>query len=144
MRALGSEYLRSCFLIKSSEIVFIFLFAFYLIIWLITSSKMTAGFLLKCQNTLRWEISKNCLLCRLWSQKWSKYPLRCGLNQAKIGHHFGNKLISKLTLWRNVKKKKVLPNCYPSMKKQLRKIQIIFEIPNWLWKSNFGTFWHFP
>ena len=26
---------------------------------------------------------------------------------------------------------------------ELRKIQIIFDIVNWLWKSNFGTFWQF-
>jgi hypothetical protein len=48
---------------KSSDIVFIFLPAFYLIIWLMTSPKnfetnihfenMTAGFLLRCQNLLR-------------------------------------------------------------------------------------------
>ena len=26
-------------------------------------------------------------------------------------------------------------------KKRLRKIRMIFDIENWLWKSNFGTFW---
>ena len=25
--------------------------------------------------------------------------------------------------------------------KKLRKIQMIFDIENWLWKSNFGIFW---
>ena len=35
-------------------------------------------------------------------------------------------------------------NWYSSMKKKFRKIQIIFDIENWLWKSNFGTFWHLP
>ena len=28
--------------------------------------------------------------------------------------------------------------------KKLRKIPMIFDIENWLWKSNFGTFWHLP
>ena len=27
---------------------------------------------------------------------------------------------------------------------RLRKIQINFEIENWFWNSDFGTFWHFP
>ena len=27
------------------------------------------------------------------------------------------------------------------MKKRLRKIRTIFDIENWLWKSDFGTFW---
>ena len=30
------------------------------------------------------------------------------------------------------------------MKNKLRMIQIIFNIENWLRKSNFGTFWHVP
>ena len=29
-------------------------------------------------------------------------------------------------------------------KRKMRKIQIIFDIEHWLWKSNFGTFWHLP
>jgi hypothetical protein len=44
--------------IKSSKIDFISLPAFYLIMWLMTSSKnfekMTTGFVLRCQNLLRW------------------------------------------------------------------------------------------
>ena len=28
--------------------------------------------------------------------------------------------------------------------KQLKKIPMIFYIENWLWKSNYGTFWHLP
>ena len=35
----------------------------------------------------------------------------------------------------------VLLNWYSSMKKKMRKIRMIFYIENWLWKSNFGTFW---
>ena len=32
-------------------------------------------------------------------------------------------------------------NWFSSIKK-LKKIPTIFDIENWLWKSNFGTFWH--
>ena len=36
---------------------------------------------------------------------------------------------------------KTMPlNWYSSMKKKLRKIQIIFDIKNWLWKSEIGIF----
>ena len=37
--------------------------------------------------------------------------------------------------------KNVLLNWYSSMKKKMRKIWMIFDIENWLWKSNFVTFW---
>ena len=30
------------------------------------------------------------------------------------------------------------------MKKNLRKIRMIFNIENWLWKLKFGTFQHLP
>ena len=36
--------------------------------------------------------------------------------------------------------KNVLLNWYSSMKNKLRKIQIIFDIENWLWKSEIGIF----
>ena len=39
------------------------------------------------------------------------------------------------------KRNNVLLNWYFSMKKMI-KIPMIFDIENWLWKSNFGTFWH--
>ena len=32
--------------------------------------------------------------------------------------------------------KNVLLNWYPSMKKKLRKIPMIVDVKNWLWKSN--------
>ena len=38
--------------------------------------------------------------------------------------------------------KNVLLNWYSSMKKKLRRIQMIFDVKNWLWRLNFGTFWH--
>ena len=49
-----------------------------------------------------------------------------------------------MTLSKNVNKKNVLLNWYSLMKKKLRKIRIIFDIENWLWKSNFLNFWHLP
>ena len=39
--------------------------------------------------------------------------------------------------------KYVLLNWYSSMKTKLRKIRMIFDIENWLWKPNFGTFYQF-
>ena len=36
-------------------------------------------------------------------------------------------------------------NCFEQVKRsKIRKFRIIFDIENWLWKSNFGTFWHLP
>ena len=32
-------------------------------------------------------------------------------------------------------------NWYSSMKKKFRKLRIIFDIENWLWKSEIGIFW---
>ena len=66
-------------LMKSSDIVFIFLPAFYLVIWLMTSPKnfekiailknMTAVFLLRYQNWLRREIS---LICHWNIDSWKQ------------------------------------------------------------------------
>ena len=39
--------------------------------------------------------------------------------------------------------KNVLLNSYYPMKK-IRKIWMIFDVKNWLWKSNFCTLWHLP
>ena len=42
----------------------------------------------------------------------------------------------------------VIKKCAPKLvlfnEKKLRKIPMIFDVENWLWKSNFGTFWHVP
>ena len=45
-------------------------------------------------------------------------------------------ILSKISITQNV-----LLNWYSSMKKKLRKIWMIFDIENWLWNSNIGTFW---
>ena len=55
-----------------------------------------------------------------------------------------NKVISKLILSKNVNNKNVLINWHSAMKKKLRKIRMIFDKENWLWKSDIGTFWQFP
>ena len=47
-------------------------------------------------------------------------------------------------LSKKVYKKNVLLNLYSLMKKKIRTLQIIFYVENWLWKSDFGTFWHLP
>ena len=44
----------------------------------------------------------------------------------------------------NFDNKKCAPKLVFFNEKKLRKIQMIFDIENWLWKSNFGTFWHLP
>ena len=49
---------------------------------------------------------------------------------------FKNWFYQKMSITTNV-----LLNWYSSMKKKFRKIPMIFDIENWLWKSNFGTFW---
>ena len=54
---------------------------------------------------------------------------------SKIRHHF-SLILSKMSITKNV-----LLNWYLSMKKKLEKIRMIFDIKNWLWKSNFGSFW---
>ena len=48
---------------------------------------------------------------------------------------FKNWSFQKMSMTRNVPL-----NWYSSMKKKLRKIRIIFDIENWLWKSKIGNF----
>ena len=37
--------------------------------------------------------------------------------------------------------KNVVLNWYSSMKKKIRKIRMIFDIENWLWRSDLDTYW---
>ena len=58
----------------------------------------------------------------------------------KIGHDFSNKGVQKVIKTRFSKK------CAPKLvffieKKKFRKIGMIFDIENSLWKSDFDTFW---
>ena len=69
-------------------------------------------------------------------QNWSSGEL------SKIGHHFRKKWFKNGSYQKMSITKIVLLNSYFSMKKRIRKIPMIFEIENWLWK--FGTFWHLP
>ena len=43
-----------------------------------------------------------------------------------------------------VTNKKCAPKLVFFNEKKMRKILMIFDIENWLWNSNFGTFWHSP
>ena len=52
-----------------------------------------------------------------------------------------NQQIYKLILSQNVNNKKCAPKLVFFNEKKKRKIQMNFYIENWLWKSNFGTFW---
>ena len=70
--------------------------------------------------------------------KWINFKSWSSGELSKNGHHFNNKIFEN---WRYQKMpitKNLLLN---SMKKKLRKIRMIFDIENWLWKPNFGTFY---
>ena len=51
-----------------------------------------------------------------------------------------SKVVQKLKFQKMTITKNLLLNWYSSMKKKIRKIQIIFDVENWLWKSDLGTF----
>ena len=59
-----------------------------------------------------------------------KFENWCSGELSTIGHHFSNKVIWKLMLSKNVNNKKC---AWMNI--------LILDIENWLWKSNFGTFW---
>ena len=46
-----------------------------------------------------------------------------------------------MILWKNVNKKKCAPKSVFCNEKKIDKDSDDFYIENWLWKSNFGTFW---
>ena len=60
-------------------------------------------------------------------------------SSSKIWPNFSKKVVKNWFYQKMPITKNVLPNVYSSMKKQLRKIWMIFDIENSLWKSNFGT-----
>ena len=49
-----------------------------------------------------------------------------------------------MMLSKSVNHKKCASQLVVFTEKKLRKIPMIFDIENCLWKSNFGTFWHLP
>ena len=59
----------------------------------------------------------------------------------KLGMILENKVVQKLKLEKNVFYKKWSPKLIFLNDFFFEKIQLIFDIENWLWKYNFGTFW---
>ena len=53
----------------------------------------------------------------------------------EIEHPVVNKVLSK-----NVNNKKCPPKMILFHEKKIRKFRIIFDVENWLWKSEIGTF----
>ena len=84
------------------------------------------------------------VLAKINIHKGNHWILKIGLVAScqKLGIILENKVIWKLMLSKKVNNKNVLLNSYSSVKK-IRKIPMIFDIENLLWKSNFGTFRHF-
>ena len=66
---------------------------------------------------------------------------RCSHRQPKIRRQLRNKSCSILKLSKNVFYKRCVPKLIFFNEKKIRKIRMIFDIENWLWKSDLGTFW---
>ena len=62
-------------------------------------------------------------------------------SSSKIGRHFSNKVVLKLKSAKNAFYKKVAPKLIFFNEIFFRKIRMIFDIENSLWKSKIGTFW---
>ena len=71
---------------------------------------------------------------------WFDFP-RCSHGLSKIRRHFRNKSRSILKLSKNVFYKKCGPKLILFNEIFFRKIRTFFDIENWLWKSDLGTFW---
>ena len=60
----------------------------------------------------------------------------------KIENHFRkHKCFKNWNYQKILITKKPCPKLLIFNKKKFRKLQIIFDIPDWLWKSKLGTFW---
>ena len=59
----------------------------------------------------------------------------------KLGIILENKVVQKLKLEKNVFYKKWSPKLIFLNEFIFEKIPLIFDIENWLWKFDFGTFW---
>ena len=59
----------------------------------------------------------------------------------KLGLILESKVVQKLSLEKNVFNKKCSPKLIFLDEFFFEKIWLIFDIENWLWKYNFGTFW---
>ena len=59
----------------------------------------------------------------------------------KLGTILENKVVQKLKFSKNDNNKKPSSKLIFFNEKKFRKIRMIFDIENWLWKSDLGTFW---
>ena len=59
----------------------------------------------------------------------------------KLGMILENKVVQKLSLEKMFLTKNGLLNWYSQMNFFFEKNRLIFDIENWLWKYDFGTFW---
>ena len=69
--------------------------------------------------------------------KWPKIAVK----KANFLEILGTKVVQFWSYTKSEKTKNVPLNCYFSTKIFFRKIRVIFDVENWLWKSDFGTFW---
>ena len=75
--------------------------------------------------------------------KWKCYILWIDIvwSLQKLGLILESKVVQKLSLEKNVFNKKCSPKLIFLDEFFFEKIRLIFDIENWLWKYNFGTFW---
>ena len=62
-------------------------------------------------------------------------------DRQKLGTILENKVVQKLKFSKNDNNKKPSSKLIFFNEKKIRKIRMIFDIENWLWKSDLGTFW---
>ena len=76
--------------------------------------------------------------------KWNCFILQIDIvwGLQKLGLILESKVVQKLSLEKNVFNKKCSPKLiFLDEFFFFEKIWLIFDIENWLWKYNFGTFW---
>ena len=75
--------------------------------------------------------------------KWNCFILWIDIEWGlqKLGLILESKVVQKLSLEKNVFYKKCSPKLIFLDEFFFEKIWLIFDIENWLWKYNFGTFW---
>ena len=74
----------------------------------------------------------------LWVS-WIDFPSFA--SWSKIWPNFSNKVFFSWSYEKVILTKNVRLTYYSSMKKKIRKVRMIFDIENSLWKSKIGTFW---
>ena len=99
-------------------------------------SKLKAG-KLKLHDEMSQSLYNRCSQMRFWELEYVVASCQ------KLGIILENKIIYKLISSKNVNKKKSAPKFVHILWwKKIRKIRMLFDVENWLWKSDFGTFWH--